>query len=75
MVTFKEVYEKFEDKGYGYDLFLFLPLPPIFDPTFWQLQCKSREELYENFKANQATSYYQQELEYFNVWIDYQKHK
>jgi hypothetical protein len=75
MITYKKVQEKFEDKGFDYTLLFLLPFPPLFDPTCWQLQCRSREELFEEFKNSYPMSYYQQQLEYYNTWIDYQNYK
>lgn len=76
MITYKKLAEKFEDKGFDDSTLLFLiPFPPIFDPSGWQLQYRSRGELFEDFKKSFPATSYQQSLEYYNTWIDYQNYK
>jgi hypothetical protein len=73
MITHNELWQKFEDKGFQlYEMFLLVGVPPIiiYDPTsplsveeFAERQRKIQQEVYGS------------EWEYWNTWIDYQKHK
>lgn len=70
MVTFNEVLEKFLDKGYTFIevlnltnmyCYIYVEIPPPNERLY------NRRELLD--EVNQP------ELEYWNTWIDYQKHK
>lgn len=73
MITYAKLAEKFLDKSFDIiEFHLKVPFPPIFEPTYWQLQNKSREELFEEFKNSRLKI---EELEYLDTWIDRQRHK
>lgn len=74
-ITYGKLLEKFKDKGYNeMELFFIFPYIPIFDPSCWQLQNCSREELRKRFEETELKRYIER-LEDLSIWIDYQKHK
>jgi len=82
-ITYKSVLEKFKNKGFNtldceYIKFITSQTAvPVFDPSCIQLLNKSREELHQEHKKQfkEHYEYQQEQLEYWNTWIDYQKHK
>lgn len=74
MVTYKKLFEKFEEKGYVVEFHLYVGAPMIFDPSIDELRTFGLEFLSEQRqKLNQNR--YQPEWEYWNTWIDYQQYK
>lgn len=74
MVTFNKVLEKFLDKGYTFIevlnltnmyCYIYIEIPPP--------NVNTKEWLYDRRKILDEIN--QPELEYWNTWIDYQKHK
>ena len=75
MITWEQLKEKFLDKGFSwYEFIILVPHPPLFDPSCYMLINSSREELLEIHKRN-IQQVYGPEWDYWNTWIDYQKHK
>lgn len=77
-VTFETLANKFEDKGVSLTtLFLNLPPIPIFDPSYLELSCLPREELYDTFKRvnDWRFKHYNEKLQELDVWIDHQNYK
>lgn len=80
MITFNSVIEKFEDKGISWwttGLTISQSAVPLFDPSSIMLENKNREDLYKEHREmyKELYKYQQEQLEYWNTWIDYQKHK
>lgn len=74
MVTYSSLREKFFDKGYVWEFHCFIGVMPIFDPSCYILASISREQALENWKKA-IEKVYKKEWDYWNTWIDYQKHK
>lgn len=73
-ITFNRLFDKFLDKGFTFveffyltDFypFIYIEIPPTYvNPKEWHAtRRKVMEEVYK------------EQLEYWNTWIDYQKHK
>ena len=75
MITWKQLKEKFFDKGYDWEFDLFIGNIP--NPDFSRLLIspgESQEDVIKRFyKIWEEHS--QKEWDYWNTWIDYQKHK
>ena len=71
MITAQQLTEKFTDKGYTYELYMFVfNAYNLFDPCSYELQRSSRKHLLEQHNLRM-----QPEWEYWNTWIDHQNYK
>ena len=76
MITRSQLKEKFLDKGY-YDWEFDLLIGNIPNPDFSRVVFipeETQEDVIKNF-YNLWTKSVQKEWDYWNTWIDYQKHK
>ena len=75
MITWNQLKEKFFDKGYEWEFDLFIGNIPT--PDFSRLIFRPEETLKDVIKRFQELwiKSSQQEWDYWNTWIDYQKHK
>lgn len=71
MITYHKLLEKFIDKGYISEFHFFILPPPWFIPG------KTLGTQEEQFKCyvNAVELTYGKEWDYWNTWIDYQRHK
>lgn len=67
-VTYQSLLEKFIDKGEEQAFYWFVLSPPPYDPS---RLIESSKETYNKI----VEKVYGQEWDYWNIWIDYQKHK
>ena len=75
MITREQLKEKFFDKGYDWEFELFIGKIP--NPDFSRVVFspkETQEDVIKNF-YNLWTKSVQKEWDYWNTWIDYQKHK
>ena len=75
MITWEQLKEKFFDKGYDWEFDLFIGNIP--NPDFSRVIFRPEETPRDVIKRfhNLWTKSSQQEWDYWNTWIDYQKHK
>ena len=70
MEKYRNLAEKFIDKGYIQELHWLVPVPMLFDPSMTQLQIYgSREKARERYDEN-AEKVYGEDWDYWNAWID-----
>ncbi|MAX51446.1 MAG: hypothetical protein CMH22_05660 [Methylophaga sp.] len=76
MITYDQVREKFEDKGYNIYNF-YIAFPPIFDPSYTLLLNYTKEEAYNKWRKDNERYFkqYEESLDKLNTWIDYQNYK
>ena len=75
MITRSQLKEKFLDKGYDWEFELLIGNIP--NPDFSRLLIspgESQEDVIKRFYKTWTKSV-QKEWDYWNTWIDYQKHK
>ena len=71
-VSYSKLVEKFIDKGYIYELHLFIGTPPPFIPGRAIADSIEKErEIYSRI----IQEVYGEEWDYWNAWIDHQTHK
>ncbi len=70
-ITYQKLAEKFIDKGHEAELHWLVLSPPI----CIQGRTVGTEEEQKNFHKKAVDIVYGEEWEYWNTWIDYQKHK
>lgn len=71
MIDYSTIKEKFLDKGYILELHWFV-LPP---PTFVLGKTIGTQKEQKIFYEKAVQKVYGKEWDYWNTWIDYQKHK
>ena len=72
MEKYRNLAEKFIDKGYIQELHWFVPKPMLFDPSITELQIYgSREKARERYDEN-AEKVYGEDWDYWDAWIDTQ---
>ena len=75
MIAWEQLKEKFFDKGYAEEFYLLIGNIPT--PDFSRLllrQEETQEDVIRSF-YNLCEEHSQKEWDYWNTWIDYQKHK
>lgn len=73
MITFSELFEKFETKGYVFEFITFVPHPPIINLHATFLYMTTEEKVKSHNKIVQRL--YGSQWDYWNTWIDHQQHK
>ena len=75
MITYSQLKEKFLDKGYSWEFYTFVGSIP--NPDFSRLIIspeETQEDILKRFYKLWG-EICQKEWDYWNTWIDYQKHK
>lgn len=70
-MDYQKLAEKFTDKGYIQELHWFV-LPP---PIFLLNRIEGTREQQKKFFDEAVQKVYGEDWDYWNTWIDYQKHK
>ena len=71
---YSQVVQKFLDKGYLYELHIFVPNPPMYNPCMNTVVFQTAEENYQTF-IKVVNEIYSEQWDYWNIWIDYQQYK
>ena len=74
MEKYRNLAEKFIDKGYIQELHWLVPVPMLFDPSMTQLQIYGSREKAREIYDKTAKQIYEKEWDYWNAWIDTKLH-
>lgn len=74
-ITYKKLFNKFEEKGYELEFSFFIHPPPMYEDLRFSSLINWTKENRKKRRESIINKIYRPSWEYWNTWIDYQQYK